>query len=109
MPRTLVATLAVLATLVVVAPAGAATHRCASFSARAGGVDQIRVTDGFKCSDVMQTLGFWANRPDRYGPPPWKCTHRGASVVQWRCHIRTSFGATKPLRTYRLRFRFLDA
>jgi hypothetical protein len=109
MPRRVIATLTVLAALVVVAPASAATHLCQSFSARAGGVDQIRVTDGFTCADVMQTLGFWANRPDRYGPPPWKCTRRGGSVAHWKCHIRTSFGGTRPLRTYRLSFRFLDA
>jgi hypothetical protein len=88
-------------------PASAASHSCRSFSARAGGVDHIRVTNGFKCRDVMQTLRPWASAPDRYGPPPWRCRSRQAGL-RWRCKLRTSFGGTRPERLYRLRFRFLD-
>jgi hypothetical protein len=100
---------ALAACLVATSSAGAAMHSCRSFSAAAGGVDKIRVTNGFKCRDVMVTLRGWADRPDRYGPPPWRCKFRGDSVARWRCKLRTSFGGTRPERTYILKFRFLDA
>ncbi|MDO8210269.1 hypothetical protein [Conexibacter sp. CPCC 206217] len=82
---------------------------CKSVSGRAGGVDQIRLTKTFACPDARQNIGSWLTFVDSRGPRPWTCTHRGASVSYWRCHLRTSFGGTRPLRLYRLNFRLLDA
>lgn len=89
--------------------AAAKTKSCRSVSGRAGGVNQIRVTRSFSCREVRTTIGVWLNLFQQSGPRPWTCTYRGATISRWRCHVRTSFGGTRPLRTYRLTFRLLDA
>lgn len=78
-------------------------------SGRAGGVNRIRVTRGFSCREAKRSIGGWLNLFQQSGPPPWRCSFRGDSISYWRCHVRTSFGGTRPLRTYRLTFRLLDA
>lgn len=78
-------------------------------SGRAGGVNQIRVTKGFSCREAKRSIGGWLNLFQQSGPPPWRCRSRGATISRWRCRLRTSFGGTRPLRTYRLTFRLLDA
>jgi hypothetical protein len=91
------------------AAAGARTKSCRSVSGRAGGVDRIRLSESFACRDARADIGGWLNLFQPSGPRPWTCTHRGASVTRWSCHLRTSFGGTRPLRRYTLTFRLLDA
>lgn len=119
MPTRLAVLLAALLSALVFTPAAVGNaaaasppprmKSCKNVSGRAGGVDQIRLTKTFACPDARQNIGSWLNFIDNRGPRPWTCTHRGASVSYWRCHLRTSFGATRPLRLYRLNFRLLDA
>ncbi|HST40105.1 MAG TPA: hypothetical protein VLK58_11375 [Conexibacter sp.] len=118
MPARIAASFAVLLSVLVLslvasgaasAAAAAPMKSCKSVSGRAGGVDQIRVTKSFSCREARRSIGGWLNLFQQSGPPPWTCTSRGASVMRWRCRVRTSFGGTRPLRLYRLNFRLLDA
>ena len=104
----LVALLAGLALLVAVAPAGASLRGCKGVSGQAGGAGKITLTKTFACADARRDVKWWLDGIDSHGPKPWKCTHRGTSVAKYRCHLRTSFGGTKKLRTYHLRFTFYD-
>jgi hypothetical protein len=99
-----------LALAVSPAPASAAaTKSCRSVSGKAGGVDRVRVSRGFSCANARSDIGNWLSFVDERGPRPWTCRSSGASVQRWSCRLRTSFGGTKPERTFRLTFRLLDA
>ena len=104
----LVALLAGLAVLVAAAPASAELRGCKGVSGRAGGAGKITLTKTFACADARRDVKWWLDGIDNHGPKPWTCTHRGASVAKYRCRLRTSFGGTKKLRTYHLRFTFYD-
>jgi hypothetical protein len=65
----------------------------------------MRVSQRFSCKRARQNVRTWIGFGGMMDHPralaPWRCSF-GARV---RCRLRTSFGGTKPLRTYRLRFR----
>jgi hypothetical protein len=91
-------------------PAQAATKRCSPVTGHPGGratwkIDQIRLTTGFSCkharSDIRTWVGFGGRMDNPRALAPWRCRFGPRT----RCTLRTTFGGTKPLRTYRLRFR----
>ena len=99
------------ACLAVAAPAQAATKRCSSVTGHPGGsatwkIDQIRVTAGFSCkrarSNIRTWVGFGGMMDNPQALAPWRCQFSGTRPS---CKLRTTLGGTKPLRTYRLRFR----
>ena len=95
---------------VAATPATAAPNICRPFTGEPGGnatwrIHQIRLTTGFSCRDargnIASWIGFGAMMDSPRALPPWTCAF--GTVV--RCRLRTSFGGTRPERTYRLRFR----
>jgi hypothetical protein len=96
--------------VVLASPAQAATKHCASVTGHPGGratwkIDQIRLTSGFSCKAVRSNIRTWVGFGGIMSNPralaPWRCRFG----TRTRCTLRTSFGGTKPLRTYKLRFR----
>jgi hypothetical protein len=92
------------------APAQAATKGCGSVTGHPGGsatwkIDQIRLSTGFSCKRVRSNIRTWVGFGGMMDNPralaPWRC-HFGTRP---RCSLRTTLGGTKPLRTYKLRFR----
>ena len=79
---------------------------------RWGSADHIRVTKSFPCEFVRGDIKRWLKDGARGGPSnrelkPWTCNFHlkyHGYRAQIRCKLRTSFGGTKPMRTYRLRF-----
>jgi hypothetical protein len=99
-----------LGCIVLASPAQAATKRCSSVTGHPGGsatwkIDQIRLTVGFSCkharSNIRTWVGFGGMMDNPKALAPWRCRFG----TRPRCTLRTSFGATKPMRTYKLRFR----
>jgi hypothetical protein len=76
-------------------PGGSATWR----------VHHIRLTQGFSCrsarKNIRTWIGFGGMMDNSRALAPWHCSFGPAT----RCRLRTSFGGTKPMRTYYLRFR----
>ncbi len=119
MHRALVAAL-VAATALALAPsaAPAASRKACKpvTDATYGKSDRIRVTRGFKCSDARQSIEGWylngaSARRGFPGPvdiPGWSsCSGRiSGGHPRISCRLRTSFGGTKPERTYRMTFRY---
>ena len=104
------AIVAAFACLVLASPVHAATKRCPSLTGHPGGnatwkIDQIRVTAGFSCkrarSDIRTWVGFGGMMDTPQALAPWRCRFG----TRPRCTLRTNFGGTKPMRTYKLRFR----
>ena len=79
---------------------------------RWGSADHIRVTKSFPCKLARQAIRFWLQDGAPGGPTnrelrPWTCDFHSKLTgyrAPIRCKIRTSFGGTKPLRRYRMRF-----
>jgi hypothetical protein len=105
--------IAVLALLLVSpASADAALKHCHKVTKRVGGspvtwtAHHIRLSHGFKCKDARSNIRTWIGYGGMMDNPralaPWRCNFGGDRN---RCRLRTSFGGTRPLRTYRLRFR----
>jgi hypothetical protein len=104
--------LALLAVLGTSASASAAPalKRCAKVTGHPGGsatwqVHHIRLTQGFSCKRARRNIKTWIGFGGMMDNPralaPWRCEFGPRTA----CRLRTSFGGTKPLRTYRLRFR----
>jgi hypothetical protein len=100
----------VLTALTAPAPAAAAMQGCRSVTGHPGGnatwkVHHIRLTKGFGCRRARQSIKTWIGFGGMMDHPralaPWTCEFGPRT----RCRLRTSFGGTKPMRTYRLRFR----
>jgi len=92
------------------ANAAPALQRCAKVTGKPGGsatwqVHHIRLTQGFACKRARKNIKTWIGFGGMMDNPralaPWRCEF-GARTA---CRMRTTFGGTKPLRTYRLRFR----
>ena len=100
-----------LAAMAAPAPASAAAMKhCASVTGKPGPTatwraHHIRLSQGFACKRARRNVKTWIGFGGMMDTPralaPWRCSF-GART---RCRLRTSFGGTKPLRTYRLRFR----
>jgi hypothetical protein len=99
-----------LTALAAPAPADAAMKGCASVTGHPGGnatwkVHKIRLTRSFSCKQARKNIKTWIGFGGMMDHPralaPWRCTFG----VRTRCKLRTSFGGTKPMRTYRLKFR----
>jgi hypothetical protein len=107
----LASTVAALAFLAAAAsPASAAMKRCDSVTGHPGGsatwkVHDIRLSPRFACKHARQNIRTWIGFGGMMDNPralaPWRCNF-GART---RCRLRTSFGGTRPMRTYYLRFR----
>jgi hypothetical protein len=91
-------------------PASAAMKSCHSVTGHPGGsatwrAHHVRLSTGFSCRrarrNVKTWIGFGGMMDNPRALAPWRCEF-GTRV---RCRLRTSFGGTKPTRTYRLRFR----
>jgi len=57
----------------------------------------------FRCRDARRDVRSWLKfGPDRYGPPPWRCTYTGrlARSSNWQCRLR----GYQDIPTRRLRF-----
>lgn len=120
MTRALAAALAAATALVLgLAPAAPAAPRkvCKPVSDRTyGKSDRIRVSRGFKCRDARRSIKGWyaqgaSTREGLPGPvdiPGWSaCTGRiSGGYPRISCRVRTSFGGTRPERTYRMTFRY---
>lgn len=113
--RAAVLILVAAATGILAAPASARTTKgCPPpiHVKRWGSADHIRVTKSFPCKLARQSIKFWLQDGAPGGPTnrelkPWRCNfHLQGQGFRGpiRCKIRTSFGGTKPLRTYRMRF-----
>jgi hypothetical protein len=116
--RAVVLTIAVAAAGVLMLPAATAFARTTKgcppriHHERFGGADHIRVTKSFKCKDVRSDVRRWLADGAPGGPTnrelrPWTCKFGmkpGSARQRVRCKLRTSFGGTRPLRTYRMRF-----
>lgn len=89
----------------------AQTKSCPTFQKRLGGQDltwrvqSIRLTRGFSCRDAKLNVSSWISLGAKSSTPksltPWTCTFD----ARIRCRLRTSFGGSRPMRTYRLSFR----
>lgn len=117
MPRRPALAPAAAATLLVAGGAApsaadaAQTKSCPAFQKRLGGQDltwrvqSIRLTRGFRCQDAKRDISSWIGFGARSSTPksltPWTCTFD----ARIRCRLRTSFGGSRPMRTYRLSFR----
>ena len=106
----LASAIAALALAASAAPASAAMKRCDSVKGHPGGsatwkVHDIRLSRRFACKDARQNIRTWIGFGGMMDSPralaPWRCTF-GART---RCRLRTSFGGSRPMRTYYLRFR----
>lgn len=91
------------------APADAAMQGCRGVTGHPGGtatwkVYNIRLTKGFGCKRARRNIRTWIGFGGMMDHPralaPWRCNFTG----RVRCRLRTSFGGTRPMRTYRLRF-----
>jgi hypothetical protein len=98
------------ACLALASPVQAATKRCSSVTGHPGGsatwkIDQIRVTSGFSCkrarSNIRTWVGFGGMMDNPEALAPWRCRFG----TRPSCTLRTTLGGTKPMRTYKLRFR----
>jgi hypothetical protein len=78
-----------------------------------GTADHIRVTKSFPCRRARKAIRRWLRDGAPGGPTnrelrPWTCDFENKMIGMWRmpirCKLRTSFGGTRPMRTYRLRF-----
>jgi len=91
-------------------PAAAAAKSCDPVKAKIGGTSvvwkahRIRLSEGFRCKDARQDIRSWIGlggyMTDSKSMPPWTCQF-DARIT---CRLRTSFGGTRPERTYRLSF-----
>ncbi len=111
-----IAVLAAAATLIISAGPAAAAQPASYRScgpaikhSRFGQVYRIRVTTGFPCRSARDRLRRWlADGASYQGMAPWTCNLPYRKLDTYRdlnrCRLRTSFGGTKPLRTYRLGF-----
>lgn len=109
-------TLAVALVAVLVLPVATASARTTKGCKppvrheRFGKADHIRVTKSFSCKLARRSIRNWLADGAPGGPTnkelkPWTCRFGdGYPRSRMRCKIRTSFGGTKPLRTYRMRF-----
>jgi hypothetical protein len=97
------------------APAQAPLKACAGLrDAEEGKIFRVRLSRGFSCSDARLNLRSWlgfgapmtVGRPDV--PGGWRCGPPSAfgTYIRYRCRLRTSFGGTRPERTFRLVFRY---
>jgi len=116
--RALAITLAVAVVTVLAGPVATASARTTKgcppsiHHKRWGSADHIRVTKSFPCKLARQAVRFWLADGAPGGPTnkelrPWTCDFNSKLTgyrAPIRCKIRTSFGGTKPLRTYRMRF-----
>ena len=102
--------LVAVAATVTPAPAHAAMKSCARVTGHPGGnatwrIDRIRLTEGFGCSrarkDIKTWVGFGGMMDNPRALTPWRCN----LGPRTRCTLKTTFGGTKPMRTYRLQFR----
>jgi hypothetical protein len=106
----IVAVALAVTTMAAPASADAAMKGCSAVKGRPGGdavwrAHHIRVSNGIKCKRARQNIRTWIGFGGMMDHPralaPWRCKFG----VRPRCKLRTSFGGTKPMRTYRLRFR----
>jgi hypothetical protein len=106
--------LAALAVAPAAAPA-ATLKPCRGLSDREEGrIFKVRLTRGFSCAAARQNLASWfgAGSPMTVGRPDlpggWRCGPPSAfgSYIRYRCTLRTSFGGTRPERTFRLVYRY---
>jgi hypothetical protein len=103
-----------LSTAVLATPASAdaAMKRCHRVKQRVGGspvtwtAHHIRLSRRFRCRDARRDIRTWIGFGGMMDNPralaPWRCNFGG---TRNRCRLRTSFGGTRPMRTYYLRFR----
>jgi hypothetical protein len=116
-PLLLALLLAVLTAAVLPASAPAAAMKaCAEVRDPAhGSAYRIRLSPGFSCRDARTNLGSWLGQdaPDSDNGRPlvpggWRCgpPHAFGEYVRYRCTLRTSFGGTRPLRTFVVVFRW---
>ena len=111
--RRLTAVLSALALAAVAAPASASAatpmKSCKPVTGRPGGTaiwraHHIRLTQGFSCKkarrNIRTWIGFGGYMDNSRALAPWTCSFD----TPIRCRLRTSFGGTKPMRTYRMRF-----
>jgi hypothetical protein len=105
-------TLALLAALLAPpASADAAMKSCHRVKQRVGGspvtwtAHHIRLSRRFRCRDARSNIRTWIGFGGMMDNPralaPWRCNFGARN----RCRLRTSFGGTRPMRTYYLRFR----
>jgi hypothetical protein len=113
--RTVAVAACSLAVLAATAPAASAKTCRGVKDRQEGAIFRVRVSSAFPCSGVRTNLRSWLGfgAPMRVGRPllpgGWTCgpPHtNGTRGIRYFCRLRTSFGGTKPLRTYRLNFRY---
>ncbi len=119
--RRLVIVLLAAASLLAVPAAAPATARAATLKpcaglrdAEEGKIFRVRLSRGFSCRDARTNLGSWlgfgapmtVGRPDI--PGGWRCSGPSSfgTYIRYICRLTTSFGGTKPERTYRLVYRY---
>jgi hypothetical protein len=116
--RALALTLILAAVAVLALPVAAASARTTKGCPppishdRFGTADHIRVTKSFPCRRARRAIRRWLREGAPGGPTnkelrPWTCDFRNKLTgfrMPIRCKLRTTFGGTRPRRTYRLRF-----
>jgi len=102
------AVLVLSATWLLVATSGAqGSAHCRSVSGTAGGAGSIHVSTVIGCGEARAEIKGWLNLGAmEAGPAPWQCSH--SRLLDYRCHLTTTFGATKPEQTFHLNFTVYD-